>query len=891
MEKKDIKITKDTAKSQRKIEAALKRTELRYQQLFDNMLNGYSLRRIRYDENSRPCDFTYISVNKAFETLTGLQDVVGRNYSEIFPGVMEREREMFEGYVRIMETGISERFEYYSAPLKAWYNMVVYSPEVGYIVTVFEDITERKNTEIALRESEKRYRGLVESQFDLIARIDKNFRFTYANESFCRVYGKSVEELMGSSFIPLVHKDDIALTLAEMEKLKAPPYRCRYEQRTWTVNGWRWFAVENCSIFDDLGNIVEFQAVGRDITDIKLERQALLISESSLRAFVSNISGAVYRSVRVGEDFLMTFLNNAIETITGYPVENFVGTMAKVIHPDDLDLVREHSAEWMRGLGKFLLEYRIIHSDGSIRWVLDSGQTVLSDAGELLSFDGIIFDITDRKNAEEELRKREKLYRGLLDSQFDLIVRVDTENRFTYVNEAYCQMFGESSDELLGLSFTPLVHAEDLPLTMAELAKLADPPYRCHYEQRAMTVNGWRCIAWECCAIFDNNGCLIEIQAVGRDVSDIKKNQQALAESEARLRSFVSNIPGAVYCTLFSSEQNAVFLNDNIEDISGYSVDVLNAEGFPYLKNIIHPEDKLWLDEYTHKWVMDKGTFLVEYRIIHIDGSVRWVQDRGQAVRSGEGELLSLDGIIFDITDRKRAEEELRKAYSLQTEFLNNITHEVRTPLTAVQGYIQMILEGVIGPVSDEQAALLKKVLVNSEHLLSIVTGVLEIARTKSGAIKLQPKVCKPCKIVDKALSAVMPQATSKGLHINKQCFDDAYSGMYDEQKLTIILTNLLTNAVKFTESGCIDIILSHSHCDLEVIVSDTGFGIESDKLGSIFDEFTQLDYPKKHKAIGFGIGLATVATMVETINGELTVSSAYNIGTAFTLRAPELNN
>ena len=890
MGKKDIK-TKDITKSQRTIENALKKTELRYQQLFDNMLNGYSLRRICFDKNGRPCDFTYISVNKAFEALTGLHDVVGKKYSELFPGVMESERGMFEGYVRVMETASSERFEYYSAPLKAWYNMAVYSPEYGYIVTVFEDITERKNAEIALRESEKRYRGLIESQFDLIARIDTNYRFTFANESYCRVFGKSIDELIGSSFIPLVHEEDIALSLAEMEKLKAPPYRCYYEQRNRTVNGWRWFAVENCSIFDDNGNIVEFQAVGRDITNIKAERQALLISESSMRAFVSNISGAVYRSVQVGEHFEMKFLNNAIETITGYPVDSFRGTIAKVIHPDDLDMVREHSAEWMRSCGIFLLEFRIIHADGSIRWVLDRGQAVLSDTGELLSFDGIIFDITGRKNAEEELRKREKLYRGLLDSQFDLIVRVDTENRFTYVNEAYCQMFGKSSSELLGLSFTPLVHEDDLPLTIAELEKLTDPPYRCHYEQRAMTVLGWRCIAWECCAIFDDDGCLVEIQAVGRDISDNKLDQQALAESEARLRSFVSNIPGAVYCTLFSDQQNAIFLNDTIEDISGYSIEVLNGDGLPYLKNIIHPEDKLWLDEYTHQWVKDRGSFVVEYRVIHIDGSVRWVQDRGQALRSTDGTLLSLDGIIFDITDRKKAEEELRKAYSLQTEFLNNITHEVRTPLTAVQGYIHMILDGIIGPVSDEQAALLKKVLVNSEHLLSIVTGVLEIARTKSGAIQLQPKVCNPCKIVDRALSTVLPQATSKGLYINAQCHDDMYSGMYDEQKLTIILTNLLTNAVKFTDSGGIDIILSHDHSGIEIVVADTGFGIKSDNLGSIFDEFTQLDYPKKHKAIGFGIGLSTVATMVETINGELTVSSVYNLGTAFTLFSPELKN
>lgn len=366
-------------------------------------------------------------------------------------------------------------------------------------------------------------------------------------------------------------------------------------------------------------------------------------------------------------------------------------------------------------------------------------------------------------------------------------------------------------------------------------------------------------------------------------------DHEALVQSEARLRAFVANIPGAVYRTKPTPDYRMVFFNDTIETISGYPAQDFVDNQVRTMASIIYPDDKVVVYEHGQEWIRNKGTFLLEYRIVHADGTPRWVQDRGQAVISEDGELLSLDGILFDITTRKNAEEELRRAYNIQKEFLNNVTHEVRTPLTAVMGYVQMILEGTMGPVSDEQASLLKKVLSNSDHLLSIVTGILEIARTKSGTLQLQPKICNVNQLIDTAISTMMPIATKKGLSVTFQKPDTQQFGIYDAQKLIIILTNLLTNAAKFTEKGGIAVRLSGNDLGIEIIVSDTGLGINPDKMDSIYEEFTQLDYPKKHKPVGFGIGLSIVETMVETIQGELTISSAPGTGTAFTLFAPKL--
>jgi PAS domain S-box-containing protein len=450
-------------------------------------------------------------------------------------------------------------------------------------------------------------------------------------------------------------------------------------------------------------------------------------------------------------------------------------------------------------------------------------------------------------------------------------------------------MFGKSSEALLGSSFTPLIHEDDLHNTLEAMELLKTPPYRCYVEQRAMTVYGWRWLAWEDCAIIDEDGKIVEIQAVGRDITDIKNNHDALADSEMRLRTLISNVTGAVYRTVYNDGWKIQFISDAIEMISGYPVEYFTGNTVEVHTELIHPDDRCMVENAFRRLIQVREPYVVEYRIRHADGSLRWILDKGQVIYSDSGAISSLDGILSDITAIKLSEEKLRKSYNIQREFLNNISHEVRTPLTAVQGYVRMLMEGTMGSVSEEQSVLLKKVLVNSDHLLSIVNGVLEIARTKSGSLHTHPKACNPCVIVDTAVSSIIPQATLKGLAVNVDKPSAQQVAMYDEQKLIIILTNLLTNAVKFTETGSIDIKLSYDSQGIEIIVSDTGPGIDPDNLDSIFEEFTQLDYPKKHKPTGFGIGLAIVATMLESIQGELTVSSTSNVGTAFTLRAPKL--
>lgn len=204
------------------------------------------------------------------------------------------------------------------------------------------------------------------------------------------------------------------------------------------------------------------------------------------------------------------------------------------VHPEDLAEVRNIN-EPVTGLktgGYLRYDHRIIRRDGCVRWLREEAGPVYSHSGRLEKVVGMVIDITEQREAENELWASNERLRGILESQRDLIVRVDRENRFLYVNDAYCQKFGKKREDLLGSFFSPLVHPEDLESTLEIMAGLDQEPYRVYVEQRAMTVEGWRWLSWEDSAVRNPAGEIIEIQGVGRDITSRKAAEAELRERE-----------------------------------------------------------------------------------------------------------------------------------------------------------------------------------------------------------------------------------------------------------------------------------------------------------------------------------------------------------------------
>ncbi len=402
-------------------------------------------------------------------------------------------------------------------------------------IVQIQDVTVRKQTEAHLRASERRYRGLVESQHDLIARFDVESRLTFVNDAYCAKLGRSRDELLGRPWIPLVHPDDVDAIFAVLPQIEQPPYRACVDARSLTPEGERWIAWEGSAIVDSRGRIVEVQAVGRDVTE---RREAELALRNSEERFRSAFDSASIGMVVVDPDGRAVQVNRAFATMVGWTAAELLGaSFARVTHPDDVVTTAAHAEEALRGGAQsYHIEKRYVHRNGDTVWGQLSSALVRDALGAPLYFISQIQDITERKHAEEALRESEERYRGLVESQHDLVARFDVAGRYTYVNDAYCRMFDVGRDALVGRPYSAFLHPDDVAATEAEVERVVRTRQRGGIENRQRTTRGWRWLAWEGCAITDENGDTIEVQAVGRDVTERRAAEEALRASLEELR-------------------------------------------------------------------------------------------------------------------------------------------------------------------------------------------------------------------------------------------------------------------------------------------------------------------------------------------------------------------
>lgn len=633
--------------------------------------------------------------------------------------------------------------------------------------------------------------------------------------------------------------------------------------------------------------------------------------DSSLANHISRIDiapkqefwSAIFDSLPVGvlvEDLQQhhLFVNRSAALMTGYSVEELMAGVW-MVHPDDTEapLVLERALR--DGTAGSNYETRFVRKDGSVFWVSISWNPFRDEAGEMTGLCTIFADISDRKSTQEALAGASERYEMLLNHASDIFSEWDTEGRIVYVSPAVNQL-GYTQAELVGLRAFTLVPAEDQPTSQERLKKLLTDYQSLRHDLRVVAKDG--SIHWleAQVDVVVEDGRPARIYAVHRNVTERKlaedrlaavreASEEAIRQSEQKYKSIVENSRDLIM--LNSPEGPVLYASPALKGMLGYEPE----EFVGTLPDVVHPDDIPLARAAFERAAKGESEANYEYRLLTKGGETRWVSHAWSPVFGDDG-LQSIISVVRDVTERKEAEEKLRvahaeleQAYKLQQEFLNSVTHEVRTPLTAVQGYAEMLREGIAGEVSEEQSTLLQKITDSSEHLLDVLNAVLQTARMKSGRIPLKPRVSDPRRIVERCLSTVIPQAKKKGLVIHLHPDPNGTVATYDEEKLTILITNLLSNAVKFTPSGAVEVFLTARPEGCEIIVSDTGVGIAPSALTDIFDEFAQLDVPGKHKPSGFGLGLAIVSAMADSIGASLTVSSERGIGTAFTVWSPAL--
>jgi PAS domain S-box-containing protein len=496
------------------------------------------------------------------------------------------------------------------------------------------------------------------------------------------------------------------------------------------------------------------------------------------------------------------------------------------------------------------------------------------------------------KDVSSRAIESERIQRAITDIAVDAIITVDSTGIIKTANPAVTAVTGYSPEELIGQQGKILAPDDKKSIYSSDF-----------FEQKSVPTEQIIGTSREV-VIVGKGGEYIPVRVgIGYTkldgkalfvgfFSDLRKRkamEDALRESEAKFRSFISNIPGIAYRCLNEPDWPMVFISDAVSEITGHAADdfILPNPRITF-GSLCHPDDLKRVETE----VTDQNTFSIEYRIINKKGDVRWVTEHGVHVLDEQGNTIYLDGFISDITARREMEEELKaakeraeQAAAARTNFLANMSHEIRTPMNAIIGFSDLMLAEKMSP---EQHGHLTTVNRSARSLLHLLNDILDSAKLDKGKLDLDYRDFIIREEVDTVISTFWLEAKSKRISLEVQVGSEvreAYNGV--PERIRQVLNNLIGNAVKFTGDGSVVLEVSSDSSFVYFKVKDSGIGMNSEQVNRVFDAFAQADASMSRKYGGTGLGTTISKQLVELMGGNICAQSELGVGSTFTFRLP----
>ncbi len=764
---------------------------------------------------------------------------------------------------------------------------------------IARDISERKQAESRLRESEARFRGVFEHAPYGMAVCKTSGEILRANSALCDMLGYSEPQLRATTWKDLTHPEDYWHTLDAIDAAHRTSGFCSsYEKRYIHRSGKTvWARIKVSSIHDTGGPVYTITHV-EDVTEQKRAEDALRESEERFRSMADGCPAILWVT---GADGRNTFVNQKWRGFFGIGAEQAAaGAWNSLVHPDD---AAGYIGAFQRAVAlkaPFQAEARVRRADGVWRLIGSYAQPRLSESGEYMGHVGLSSDITDRRANDQALQFQLSLTRAIQEVSLDGILVVSHENRVVSHNRRFIDEIWHLNLPEIPYDVPDYQDGDRPPLVLsAVLGKVKDPE---SFLKRIGELNS-EPDSKDHCEVELKDGRILERYSTGlrsdsgaglgrvwtfRDITARKQAEIALQRSEEKFRQLAENM-GEVFWMMNGACDEILYISPAYEQVWECSCASLYQNPMAWIESI-HPEDRAQAMAIFARQAQGERIDS-EYRILTPAG-IKWIRDRAFPVHDADGRVIRIAGIAEDITAQKRYEAELivareaaEAASKAKSRFLANMSHEIRTPMNGVLGMIQLLLESELTP---EQHRFAEVANTSGRTLMGLIDDILDLSKIEARKIDIESLSFDLRQTVDDVFRMLEAQASAKGIRLDWRVSPEIPSLVKgDPGRLRQVLTNLAANAIKFTGQGEVKLSAeladqSENAATVRFSLADTGIGIPAEKAASLFSPFTQADASTTRRYGGTGLGLVISKQLVELMGGTISFESREGEGTTF---------
>lgn len=820
------------------------------------------------------------------------------------------------------------------------------------------DITERKQAEAELRKAYQQLTLHVDNSPLAILEWDNEFRLQRWSKQAERIFGWKATELLHKHPWDwgFIYREDAQVVDNVLGRLLDGTLEYTVdENRNYAKDGrivhCQWY---NSVLLDESGNLLSILSLVLDVTERKQAEAALqqVLTEletrveertAQLQQANEQLSAEIAERQRTeaalrhseeqfrrvfdeapigmaltGTDKRFLRVNQALVEMLGYSTSELTNlTCEAITHPEDWIRVLPYLDRIARGdIDRFQIEERFLKQNQEILWGNLTSMVLRDESGQILYGLGMVEDITERRQAEADLRHSEEQFRRVFDEAPIGMSLADLNNRYIRVNRTFYEMLGYSESELMALTFEDITYPADLELEIPFMAQLLNGEIDSFgIEKRYLKKT--QEIVWvnlTLIALRDHAGVVLYTLAMIEDITERKHAEEALRQSEARYRAIIEDQTELI-CR-FQPDGTLTFVNDAYCRYFNKQASELMGHSF---MPVISEEDQEFVAQKFGSLSVEQPIVTYEYRVILPSGETRWQQWTDRALFDDSGILLEFQAVGRDITKLKQAEAEILKALERERElselrsgFVSLVSHEFRTPLTAIQSSAEL-LERYNHKLSDEKKQNHHRRIQNAvQRMTQLLEDVLTIGKAEAGKLQFTPS---PMDLVAFCHDLVESlQISARPQHkINFVAVADGSDAQMDEKLLAHILTNLLSNAIKYSPDGGMvqfDLICDHPLGGAKgnrfalplrgnrsvdgargdrswaiFRIQDSGIGIPPEDLERLFESFGRAS--NVGAIPGTGLGLAIVKKCVDLHGGQITVESEVGTGTTFTVTLP----